>query len=204
MQTNLSKREAAKAAKAAKAAEAEAARIAAEAEAAEAARIAAEASTSEQAEPPATEAPEPAEITARARHNLLLSNALALGADPAQLRGRIKYAVAVAGPKAECRHNVGDNYLKRFGAVTDQTQSFVLKQFRAFGFEPFDCEPHDAGKLARALGNGLVHHVSGGHPTTTKTGLAAIGPIAGTPMLFAVTVPDCDMPGFNFKLPKPE
>lgn len=165
---------------------------AAKAKATRAANAAAAAAEKQKAAAPIETDAKPAELTRSARHAELLDAARKAGADETQLRGRITYAVATSGPKAQRKTAPDANYSTRYASVTEQTQRFVSKLHRAYGFEPFDCEPHDAGKLARALGNGLIETVSGHHTTTTKTGLPAIGPVSGQPMLFRVTKPDCD------------
>lgn len=153
---------------------------------------AAEKSTDEKSTAPIATDATPETLTHAARHAAKLQAAYVAGCDPTQLRGRYSYAVALSGPKAQQRHAPSDNYAKRYSCVTPQTQRFVSRLHAAFGHEPFDAAPHDAGKLARALGNGLLRVVSGAHPCRTKTGLPAIGPSGSEPMQFAVIKPDCD------------
>ena len=155
-----------------------------------AANKAAKAETAQAAAPIVSDA-KPAELTRSARHAALLNAARDAGADQAQLRQRVNVAVSIAGPKAVRKTAPGAPYAARLSSVTAQTQSFTLALRKAYGFDAFDAEPHDAGKLARAYANDLIELASD-HATGSRNGLATIVPIAGQALLFRAVDPADD------------
>lgn len=164
---------------------------AAKAAATRAANKAAKAETAQADAPILTDA-KPAELTASARHAGLMQAAIAAGADASNVRSRTSIAVAVAGTKAMRHAPDCANYAKRFSSVSEKTQIFLTKLINANGFEPYDAEPHDAGKQARCLSNGLIVLAGNSADGVTKSGHAALVPPASGPLLFRAVDPADD------------